>query len=126
MTIVQLLNQNSFLLVAGIALGGALIALIARRAHLRMWLVWIAAVAAAAVLNAATRTTPARAFESAAEVERFDAEHRRLLEAIAPDSFTVLHQMTIHVYVRNGMITTVSPGMVAPRKPETRGVGESP
>ena len=35
-----------------------------------MWLAWIAAVAAAIVLNAATRTTPARAFESAAEVER--------------------------------------------------------
>ena len=40
------------------------------------------------------------------EVERFDAEHRRLLEAIAPEAFTVLHQMTIHVFVRKGTITT--------------------
>ena len=36
---------------------------------------------------------------SAEDVERFDAEHRALLEGIAPDTFTVLHQMTIHVYV---------------------------
>ena len=67
MTIVQLLNQNSFLLVAGVALGGALIA---RRARPRMWLVWIAAVVVAVALNRAVRTAPARAFESAAEVER--------------------------------------------------------
>jgi SAM-dependent methyltransferase len=37
---------------------------------------------------------------AAAEVERFDAEHRTLLQSIAPDTFTVLHQMTIHIYVR--------------------------
>lgn len=37
---------------------------------------------------------------SAAEVERFDADHRALLETIAPETFTVLHQMTIHVYMR--------------------------
>jgi cyclopropane fatty-acyl-phospholipid synthase-like methyltransferase len=43
---------------------------------------------------------------STEEVERFDAEHHRLLEAIAPETFTVLHQMTIHVYVRKGTITT--------------------
>ena len=70
MTLAQLLNQNSFLLVSGVALGGALIALIARRARLWVWLVWIAAVAVAVILNRAARTTPARAFESAAEVER--------------------------------------------------------
>lgn len=70
MTIIQLLNQNSFLLVSGVVLGGALIALIARRARPRMWLVWIAAVAVAVTLNSAARTTPVRAFESAAEVER--------------------------------------------------------
>ena len=34
------------------------------------------------------------------DVEKFDAEHGKLLEAIAPPTFTVLHQMTIHVYVR--------------------------
>jgi ubiquinone/menaquinone biosynthesis C-methylase UbiE len=44
---------------------------------------------------------------AAEEVERFDAEHHRLLEAIAPETFSVLHQMTIHVYVRKGMLTTV-------------------
>jgi SAM-dependent methyltransferase len=37
---------------------------------------------------------------SAGDVEAFDAEHGRLLKAIAPDTFTVLHQMTIHVYAR--------------------------
>jgi SAM-dependent methyltransferase len=36
----------------------------------------------------------------AKDVEAFDAEHRKLLEAIAQDTFTVLHQMTIHVYTR--------------------------
>jgi 2-polyprenyl-3-methyl-5-hydroxy-6-metoxy-1,4-benzoquinol methylase len=44
---------------------------------------------------------------SAAAVERFDAEHRRLLETIAPASFTVLHHMIIRVYMRKGAITTV-------------------
>jgi len=39
---------------------------------------------------------------SAAEVEQFDAAHRTLLETIAPETFTVLHQMTIHVYMRKG------------------------
>jgi ubiquinone/menaquinone biosynthesis C-methylase UbiE len=34
------------------------------------------------------------------EVERFDREHAKLLEAIAPADFTVLHQMTIHVYAK--------------------------
>jgi len=43
----------------------------------------------------------------AAEVEQFDAAHHQLLETIAPETFTVLHQMTIHVYVRNGAIATV-------------------
>jgi SAM-dependent methyltransferase len=36
----------------------------------------------------------------AEDVEKFDAEHGELLEAIAQDTFTVLHQMTIHVYTR--------------------------
>jgi cyclopropane fatty-acyl-phospholipid synthase-like methyltransferase len=43
---------------------------------------------------------------SAEDVERFDAEHSRLLEEIAPPRFTVLHQMTIHVYVRKNTIPT--------------------
>jgi hypothetical protein len=41
----------------------------------------------------------------AADVERFDAEHGKLLEAITEPSFTVLHQMTIHVYARKGATT---------------------
>jgi SAM-dependent methyltransferase len=41
----------------------------------------------------------------AAEVEKFDKEHGKLLEAIAETSFTVLHQMTIHVYARKGATT---------------------
>jgi SAM-dependent methyltransferase len=40
------------------------------------------------------------------EVERFDEAHRTLLETIAPDTFTVLHHMTIHVYMKKGAITT--------------------
>jgi SAM-dependent methyltransferase len=44
---------------------------------------------------------------AAEEVERFDAEHGKLLANIAPDEFTVLHQMSIHVYVRKGTIMTV-------------------
>jgi ubiquinone/menaquinone biosynthesis C-methylase UbiE len=42
-----------------------------------------------------------------AEVERFDAEHHWLLAAIAPETFSVLHQMTLHVYMRKGTLTTV-------------------
>jgi cyclopropane fatty-acyl-phospholipid synthase-like methyltransferase len=38
----------------------------------------------------------------AADVETFDAEHGKLLESIAPETFTVLHQMTIHIYARKG------------------------
>jgi hypothetical protein len=41
----------------------------------------------------------------AADVERFDTEHGRLLEAITDPSFTVLHQMTIHAYARKGATT---------------------
>ena len=41
----------------------------------------------------------------AEDVEKFDAEHGKLLEAIAPPTFTVLHQMTIHVYVRKAATT---------------------
>jgi SAM-dependent methyltransferase len=44
---------------------------------------------------------------AADEVERFDAEHWRLLETIAPEAFTVLHQLALHVYVRKGTIVTV-------------------
>jgi SAM-dependent methyltransferase len=40
------------------------------------------------------------------EVERFDAEHSKLLATIAPEEFTVLHQMALHVYVRKGTIRT--------------------
>lgn len=35
---------------------------------------------------------------SAAEVEHFDVEHRALLAATAPESFEVMHQMTMHIY----------------------------
>ena len=44
---------------------------------------------------------------SAEDVEKFDADHRRLLETIAPETFTVLHQMTIHVYARKDATATV-------------------
>jgi cyclopropane fatty-acyl-phospholipid synthase-like methyltransferase len=42
-------------------------------------------------------------------VAQFDAAHRALLDAIASETFTVLHHMTIHVYMRKGAIITVSP-----------------
>lgn len=35
---------------------------------------------------------------SADEVERFDREHDRLLRQIAPETFTVLHQVWLHAY----------------------------
>ncbi len=38
------------------------------------------------------------------DVARFDAEHERLLKGIAPEVFTVLHQMTVHTYVRKRAI----------------------
>ena len=41
------------------------------------------------------------------DIRRFDAEHSGLLQEIAPVEFTVLHQMSIHVYVRKGTIETV-------------------
>jgi SAM-dependent methyltransferase len=46
---------------------------------------------------------------SAETVAQFDAAHRTLLDAIAPETFTVLHHMTIHVYVHKRAITTISP-----------------
>ena len=44
-----------------------------------------------------------------AAVERFDAEHDRLLREIAPESFTVLHQITVHVFTRKGGVVTPLP-----------------
>ena len=38
------------------------------------------------------------------EVERFDGELDQLLKQIASDSFSILHQMSIHVYVKKGEI----------------------
>jgi hypothetical protein len=69
MTLGQLLNQNSFVLAAGLGLGGWLIALVARRARARAWLAWAAAVALAAGAHIAART-PSREFQSVAEIQR--------------------------------------------------------
>lgn len=41
---------------------------------------------------------------SAEETAKFDAEHLQLLEKITPEQFTVLHQMSIHIFVRKGAI----------------------
>jgi len=41
---------------------------------------------------------------SAEEIGRFDDEHKKLLEAIAPEKFTILHQMAVHIYVRKGIL----------------------
>jgi len=70
MTLAQLLNQNSFLIAVIAALGGSCIALIARRARRRAWLVWMAAVTVAIGIYFAMRTTPSRAFGSAADVQQ--------------------------------------------------------
>ncbi|NLS76540.1 MAG: class I SAM-dependent methyltransferase [Chloroflexi bacterium] len=38
------------------------------------------------------------------QTEAFDAEHAALLQRIAPERFTILHQMSIHIYTRKGQI----------------------
>ncbi len=43
---------------------------------------------------------------SDADVARFDAEHAALLARICPDEFTVLHQASIHAYVRQGLLVS--------------------
>jgi hypothetical protein len=39
------------------------------------------------------------------DIERFDNEHNRLLEAIAPEKFTIPHQMAVHIFVRKGILS---------------------
>ncbi|MGH7926667.1 MAG: hypothetical protein ACREQV_02610 [Candidatus Binatia bacterium] len=39
------------------------------------------------------------------EIARFDDEHQKLLEAIAPEKFTVLHQIAVQIFVRKGVVT---------------------
>ena len=39
-------------------------------------------------------------------VEQFDEEHDRLLRDIAPDTFPILHQMSILIFVRKGVIAS--------------------
>lgn len=38
------------------------------------------------------------------ELTRFDAELEQLLEQIAPEEFTILHQMSVHIFVRKGVV----------------------
>jgi hypothetical protein len=38
------------------------------------------------------------------EIERFDDQHQKLLEALAPEKFTILHQMAVHIHVRKGIL----------------------
>lgn len=42
------------------------------------------------------------------EIARFDEEHKNLLERIAREKFSVLHQLAIHIYVRKGNVIDVS------------------
>ncbi len=70
MTIAQSFNQNSFLLAAGVVLGGSFLALIARRARLRFWLAWIAGAAVVAGVFFAMRTAVPQAFDTADDVQR--------------------------------------------------------
>jgi cyclopropane fatty-acyl-phospholipid synthase-like methyltransferase len=39
-------------------------------------------------------------------VERFDSKHEKLLRKTTSETFTVLHQMSIHVFMRKGMIVS--------------------
>ena len=41
------------------------------------------------------------------EIARFDEEHEQLLERIAPEKFTVLHQLAVHIYVRKGNVIDI-------------------
>jgi len=70
MTLAQFFNQYSFLIYSSFVLGGWLIVLIARRAHARGWLAWIAAAALALGIYFAMRTAAPLIFESAADVQR--------------------------------------------------------
>ena len=70
MTIAQVFNQHSFLLAAGVLLGGWLIFLVRRRARRALWFAWIAAAAIAIGVFFALRTAAPRAFETVADVQR--------------------------------------------------------
>lgn len=70
MTLFQFLNQHSFLVTLIVVLGAALLLLYARRPRRRFWLMWSLALLIALAVFFSTRTTPARAFESAADVEQ--------------------------------------------------------
>ena len=39
-------------------------------------------------------------------VKRFDDEHDQLLRKIAPEAFPILHQMTIHIFMKKGRIVS--------------------
>jgi ubiquinone/menaquinone biosynthesis C-methylase UbiE len=41
------------------------------------------------------------------KIEEFDAEHARVLEQTVPETFTVLHQITLHAYARKGVVVDV-------------------
>lgn len=70
MTLAQLLNQNSFLVPAGLTLLVWLAALIVRRSRRRFWLAWIAALLLAIGVYALLRTPTSRVFQSTAEVQQ--------------------------------------------------------
>jgi ubiquinone/menaquinone biosynthesis C-methylase UbiE len=41
------------------------------------------------------------------DLARFDEDHERLLEQIAPEKFAILHQIAIHLLVRKGVVIDV-------------------
>jgi SAM-dependent methyltransferase len=41
------------------------------------------------------------------KIKEFDAEHARLLEQTGPETFTVLHQISLHAYARKGVVVDV-------------------
>jgi hypothetical protein len=44
---------------------------------------------------------------SSEQIARFDEEHEKRLEGIAPEKFTILHQLAVHIFVRKGNIIDV-------------------
>ena len=80
MSLAQILNQNSFLLAAGLGLGTALMVLIARRrrAPRWVWLIWLAGLAAVVGGHFALRTA-APSFDSVEDLQRAIASGRPTL-----------------------------------------------
>ena len=70
MSLVQQINQNSFLIAATVVLCGWLVAILARRSRGRAWLAWLAGAAFTLGAFLVLRTAAPQPFASAADVQR--------------------------------------------------------